>query len=91
MEESLPNDSTPAETYLVGFLIVNVVGLRYYQGTISGRELVGLVREDSNPYDGNAIKVLNMMSVQVGHIERSAAAVLSPLLDAGLITIEGTC
>ncbi|KAL8460066.1 hypothetical protein ACS0TY_031833 [Phlomoides rotata] len=89
MEENDAVDSSPAESYMVGFLIVNVVGLRYYQGTISGRELVGLVREELNPYDGNAIRVLNMMSVQVGHIERSAAAVLSPLLDAGLITIEG--
>ncbi|KAL8460049.1 hypothetical protein ACS0TY_031821 [Phlomoides rotata] len=92
MEENDADDSSPAESYMVGFLIVNVVGLRYYQGTISNRELVGLVHEELNPYDGNAIRVLNMMSVQVGHIERSAAAVLSPLLDAGLITIEvGSC
>lgn len=93
---SPPNDAvddgsspSPAETFLVGFVIVNVVGLRYYQGTISGREMVGLVRDELNPYDENAIKVLNIMSVQVGYIERSAAAVLSPLIDAHLITIEG--
>lgn len=80
----------PAETYLAGFVIANVVGLRYYEGTISGREMVGLVREELNPHDPNAIKVLNMRSVQVGHLERSAAAVLSPLIDRGLITVEGS-
>ncbi|KAK4392533.1 chromatin subfamily A member 3-like 1 [Sesamum angolense] len=78
-----------AESLMVGFMIVNVVGLRHYSGTISGRELVGLVRDELNPYDGNAIKVLNMRSVQVGYLDRSAAAVLSPLIDGRLITIEG--
>ncbi|KAG8367814.1 hypothetical protein BUALT_Bualt16G0111800 [Buddleja alternifolia] len=93
---SPPNDAVDAssslsqsETFMVGFLVVNVVGLRHYQGTISGREIVGLVRDELNPYDENAIKVLNMRSVQVGYIERFVAAVLSPLIDAGLITIEG--
>ncbi|PIN15660.1 DNA helicase [Handroanthus impetiginosus] len=80
---------SPDETFLVGFVIVNVVGLRHYQGKISGREMVGLVRESWNPHDENAIKVLNMRSVQVGYIERSAASVLSPLIDSHLITIEG--
>ncbi|KAL0428452.1 UNVERIFIED_CONTAM: chromatin subfamily A member 3-like 1 [Sesamum latifolium] len=74
---------------MVGFVIINVVGLRHYSGTINGRELVGLVRDELNPYDGNAIKVLNMRSVQVGYLDRAAAAVLSPLIDGRLITIEG--
>ncbi|KAH6772211.1 DNA/RNA helicase protein [Perilla frutescens var. hirtella] len=78
-----------ADTFLVGFVIVNVVGLRYYQGTISGREIVGLVRDELNPHDENAIKVLNMLSVQVGYIDRAAAAVLSPLIDSGSINVEG--
>lgn len=81
--------STSTDTYLVGFVIVNVVGLQYYQGRISGREMVGLVREELNPYDENAIKVLNTRTVQVGHIERGAAAVLSPLIDDHSITVEG--
>ncbi|KAG6421617.1 hypothetical protein SASPL_118174 [Salvia splendens] len=78
-----------ADTFLVGFVIVNVVGLRYYHGTISGREIVGLVRDELNPHDENAIKVLNMLSVQVGFIERAAAAVLSPLIDSRSISVEG--
>ncbi|XP_042482056.1 putative SWI/SNF-related matrix-associated actin-dependent regulator of chromatin subfamily A member 3-like 1 [Macadamia integrifolia] len=85
----LGSSSSSSETYMVGFVIVHIVGLQYYTGRISGREMVGLVREPLNPYDSNAIKVLNTRSIQVGHIDRSSAAVLSPLLDANLITIEG--
>ncbi|KAJ4972310.1 hypothetical protein NE237_005409 [Protea cynaroides] len=83
------SSSSSSETYMVGFVIVNIVGLQYYAGRISGREMVGLVREPLNPYDGNAIKVLNTRSVQVGHVERLSAAVLSPLIDANLIAVEG--
>ncbi|KAJ4850145.1 hypothetical protein Tsubulata_000625, partial [Turnera subulata] len=77
------------ETYMVGFVLANIVGLKYYSGRITGRELVGLIREPLNPYDGNAIKVLDTLSVQVGHIERSVAAVLSPLIDSYRVTVEG--
>ncbi|PKU75436.1 Putative SWI/SNF-related matrix-associated actin-dependent regulator of chromatin subfamily A member 3-like 1 [Dendrobium catenatum] len=65
-----------SDSYLIVFVIANIVGLRYYSGTINGRELVGLVREPLNPYDPNAMKVLNSSAVQVGHIERTVAAVL---------------
>ncbi|KAJ4832890.1 hypothetical protein Tsubulata_026349 [Turnera subulata] len=77
------------ETYMVGFVLANIVGLKYYSGRITGLELVGFVREPLNPYDGNAIKVLNTLSVQVGHIERSVAAALSPLIDSHRVTVEG--
>ncbi|CAL1352250.1 unnamed protein product [Linum trigynum] len=83
-------DSQPSnESYLVGYVIANIVGLRYYDGRITGRELVGLVREPTNPYDQNAIRVLNIRSIQVGHIEKTVAAVLAPLIDAGTIVVEG--
>ncbi|CAL9760025.1 unnamed protein product [Musa acuminata subsp. burmannicoides] len=86
-----PPPTTPgasSDAVLVGFVIANIVGLRYYTGTISGREMVGLVREPLNPYDPNAIKVLNTRTVQVGHIERAAAAALAPLLDSCLVSVE---
>jgi SWI/SNF-related matrix-associated actin-dependent regulator of chromatin subfamily A3 len=38
----------------------------------------------------NAIAVQNIGRTQVGHIPRQTAAKLAPLLDAGLITVEGT-
>ncbi|KAJ0098771.1 hypothetical protein Patl1_21139 [Pistacia atlantica] len=74
---------------MLGFVIANIVGLQHYSGTISGREMVGLVRQPLNPYDSNAIKVLNTRTLQVGHIERSVASVLSPLIDARMIHVEG--
>ncbi|KAJ0042722.1 hypothetical protein Pint_18500 [Pistacia integerrima] len=77
------------DSYMLGFVIANIVGLQYYSGTISGREMVGLVRQPLNPYDSNAIKVLNTRTLQVGHIERSVASVLSPLIDAQMIHVEG--
>lgn len=82
-------DDNISERYLVGFVIANIVGLKYYSGRINGRELVGLIREPSNLYDENAIRVLNTRSVQVGHIERAVAAVLSPLIDSHKILVEG--
>ncbi|KAK3218076.1 hypothetical protein Dsin_012046 [Dipteronia sinensis] len=78
-----------SETYMVGFVICNIVGLQHYSGTINGREMVGLVREPLNRFDKNAIKVINRRSLQVGHIERSVAAVLSPLIDNCTIRVEG--
>jgi SWI/SNF-related matrix-associated actin-dependent regulator of chromatin subfamily A3 len=37
----------------------------------------------------NAIAVQNIGHTQVGHIPRQMAAKLAPLIDAGLITVEG--
>lgn len=81
--------SSSSETYLVGFVLVNIVGLQYYTGSISGREMVGLVREPLNTHDENAIRVLNTRGVQVGYIERNSARVLSPLIDSNSIAVEG--
>jgi len=38
----------------------------------------------------NAIAVQNIGRTQVGHMPRQMAAKLAPLIDAGLITVEGT-
>ncbi|KAL4203337.1 hypothetical protein AMTRI_Chr01g127380 [Amborella trichopoda] len=88
-ENGLESMASTSETFMVGFVIVNIVGLKHYTGTINGREMVGLVREPLNPYDPNAIKVLNMRGQQVGYIERDSAKVLSPLIDESFITAEG--
>uniref|UniRef100_A0A5B7BKV5 SWI/SNF-related matrix-associated actin-dependent regulator of chromatin subfamily A member 3-like 1 n=1 Tax=Davidia involucrata TaxID=16924 RepID=A0A5B7BKV5_DAVIN len=81
--------SQSSETFMLGFVIVNITGLQYFSGTISGREMVSLAREPSNSQDPNAITVLNTRTVQVGYIERSAASVLAPMMDANMITLEG--
>lgn len=88
-QDSQTLSSSSSETYMLGFVIANIVGLQYYSGTISGREMVGLVREPLNPYDSNAIRVLNTRTVQVGHVERTVSAVLAPLIDDNMIAIEG--
>lgn len=47
-----------------------------------------LVREPSNPYDRNAIAVDGLLwgrrVGQVGHLPREVAAILAPLMDAGM-------
>ncbi|CAH9127549.1 unnamed protein product [Cuscuta epithymum] len=87
--EPVSEENDAGELYLVGFLTANVVGLRFYSGKVNGGEVVNLVRQPLNVYDSNAIQVLNIRSQQVGHIEASAAKVISPLVDSGVITIEG--
>lgn len=91
VSDAADSGGTPSQvdTLLVGFVIVNIVGIQYYEGTISGREVVGLVRDELNPHDENAIKVLNMQAVQVGYIERAVAAVLAPLIDSRSVNVEG--
>ncbi|KAA8517920.1 hypothetical protein F0562_015392 [Nyssa sinensis] len=81
--------SQTSETCILGFVIVNIVGLQYFSGTISGREMVSLVREPLSSHGPNAIMVRNTRAVEVGYIELSAARVLAPLIDANLISIEG--
>ena len=38
----------------------------------------------------NAIWALNINKIQVGHVPRAIAAKLTPLLDQGKVTVEGT-
>ncbi|BFG37747.1 hypothetical protein CerSpe_240210 [Prunus speciosa] len=81
--------SSSSDTRLLGFVIADIVGIQWYLGTISGQEMVVLVREPLNFQDSNAIKVFNTTTVQVGHIERRVAAALAPLIDSSLIAVEG--
>ncbi|KIP02391.1 hypothetical protein PHLGIDRAFT_297330 [Phlebiopsis gigantea 11061_1 CR5-6] len=67
----------------------NVVGIQYYEGLVGPGEEVTLVREPTNKYDRNAIKVVNIGRNQVGHIPREVAARLAPLMDRREITVEG--
>ncbi|GJE94457.1 SNF2 family N-terminal domain-containing protein [Phanerochaete sordida] len=67
----------------------NIVGVQYYKGMVGPGEEVRLLREPHNQYDRNAIKVVNIGGQQVGHVPRTDAARLAPLLDRGDITVEG--
>ena len=61
-------------------LYCKIVGIRYYRGVAHPGEYVTLVREPSNPYDSNAVRVVNMGGEKVGHVKRELAAILSPLM-----------
>lgn len=46
-------------------------------------ERVKLVREPSNPYDSNCIRVVSARGVQIGNISRQAAEWMAERLDRG--------
>ncbi|KIO29735.1 hypothetical protein M407DRAFT_226612 [Tulasnella calospora MUT 4182] len=66
-----------------------IVGVRYYTGMVGAGELVSVVREPTNQYDRNAIRVLNASGTQVGHLPRTVAAKLAPLMDQSRVSVEG--
>ncbi|KAK1869862.1 hypothetical protein I4F81_012327 [Pyropia yezoensis] len=74
------DDASDDDVHL-GAVACSIVGMRYYQGVVHQGEWVELVREPSNPYDANAIRVENMARVQVGHISRGEAFYLAPFMD----------
>lgn len=65
----------------LGFFNSKIVGCRYYPGHARMGEFVTLVREPTNPYDANAIRVLNQAGTQIGHIPRNVALGLAKLMD----------
>ncbi|KAF9881739.1 hypothetical protein CkaCkLH20_00885 [Colletotrichum karsti] len=75
---------------LYGNLDTKIVGVRYYNGYASQGEVVVCLREPSNPYDRNAIRVCNVMGDQIGHIPRKVAEKLAPYVDNEDIALEGT-
>ena len=84
-EELEPTKEEDDESNVVCFgnVELKVVGIQHYDGVVSKREQLRLVREPLNPYDRNAIRVDNQSREQVGHVSRQQASVLAPLLDRG--------
>ncbi|KAK0485859.1 SNF2 family N-terminal domain-containing protein [Armillaria novae-zelandiae] len=91
MDETLVVDEIPEEPAdeLYCTMRTNVVGLQYYNGLVGSGEEVIIQRDVNNMYDVNAVRVLNIGRVQVGHVPRAVAAKLAPLIDRRLITCEG--
>lgn len=56
---------------------------------VNNNEMVALEREPHNKYDRNAIKVVNVVRQQVGHIKRELASALAPIMDSGWVRLEG--
>lgn len=82
-----------------GFMRTDIVGVKHYSGQVAIDERVKLVREPHNQYcllfeakfryDSNAIGVLNLSGIQVGHIPRRVAGNLAPFLDRSQLQING--
>ncbi|KZT19055.1 hypothetical protein NEOLEDRAFT_1142558 [Neolentinus lepideus HHB14362 ss-1] len=87
LEDDAPDEESRDELYCT--MGTSIVGVQYYKGLVGHGEEVRLVREPQNRYDRNAIQVKNISGIQVGHIPRQTAASLAPLLDEGLVTVEG--
>ena len=85
----IQSDDTRSPVELYGTFDNNIVGVRYYNGVITPGEMVLCRREPQNPYDGNAIRVDNVMRIQVGHLPRTIASRLAPLIDNNDIVLEG--
>lgn len=74
---------------LYSILNTKVVGIRFYNGRFGTGEYVKVKREPQNPYDGNAIRIDNVMNDQIGHIGRDLAAKLAALMDSQQLLVEG--
>ncbi|KAJ5657727.1 uncharacterized protein N7484_001376 [Penicillium longicatenatum] len=83
------DESSPSSSMLYGNLETKIVGVRFYNGIATPGEHVILKREPHNQYDPNAIRVDNIMGIQVGHIGRGIAAKLAPYIDSKDLHVEG--
>lgn len=75
-------------THPIGTLKSKIVGVQYYRGHVTFGEMVTLQREPTNQYDANAIRVVNVSGVQIGHIPRTVASKLAPFMDSRRILCE---
>ncbi|KAG9003678.1 hypothetical protein FRB93_010899 [Tulasnella sp. JGI-2019a] len=87
--DDLDQDETEDQDEVYATVPSKVVGVQYYTGMVGTGELVSVVREPTNKYDRNAIRILNATGIQVGHIPRTVAFRLAPLMDKNLISVEG--
>ncbi|KAF8429565.1 helicase SWR1 [Tirmania nivea] len=68
----LTQNDDKEESVWIGSFLLNAVGIRYYSGVATPGE----------QYDRNAIQVLSVVRVQIGHLPKEKAAKLSPMMDA---------
>nr|CAB3267349.1 transcription termination factor 2-like [Phallusia mammillata] len=83
------NSSILFDEIYFGFINASIVGVRYYSGMVSNREMVSLQRQPDNAYDCNAVQVNNVRGQQVGHIKRDLAKAMAPLMDNSMTRVEG--
>ncbi|KAJ7555458.1 hypothetical protein O6H91_05G038900 [Diphasiastrum complanatum] len=88
-DDTNKEDDIPEELYLVGYAQVSVLGLQYYDGTVTDNEMVQLIGEPHNPHNSNLIWVNYIRGERVGYKERYKACYLAALVDQKLVVIEG--
>ena len=72
---------------LLGSIPTWIVGRRYYHAAPEADRELRCERQPDNPHDADAIAVYGASGGQVGHLPRSDAAYLAPLLDRGAIRL----
>lgn len=73
-----------ATDFLTRVVAVNYDGRLFHLQRLHEGERLYLIREKDNPYDPNAIRVLNTFGDTLGYLRRTLAAVLAPQVDQGL-------
>ena len=75
----------------LGYHVETVVGIRHGDPEgVSNGTVLALVREPTNPYDSNAVRV-ERGAKKVGYIRAPFAKRLSPVLDGGAGDVEVHC
>ncbi|KAK4964870.1 hypothetical protein LTR66_012223 [Elasticomyces elasticus] len=88
--QSLLDSANGSENLILyGTLDTKIVGVRYYEGYATPGEHIMVRREPENPYDSNAIRIVNVRGEQIGHIPRTVASKLAQYIDNRWLAIEG--
>ncbi|KNE54399.1 hypothetical protein AMAG_00371 [Allomyces macrogynus ATCC 38327] len=66
----------------------NVVGIQNYYGFVEEGDDVVLLRDPENQFDPHAIRVDNVLEIQVGFLPASVAKVLGPLIEGNRIQTQ---
>ena len=81
---------TSQHEVLLGEVAINLAGMQYCRAVPVAGEKVHFEREPDNPHDRKAIRVENEDFAKVGYLPRQVASWLTPLIDQGIVYIDGT-
>lgn len=87
-EEEITGETDDDTLTQYGTMSSKVVGCQYYRGHATIGEFAIVRREPSNPYDSNAIQILNVLGAQIGHLGRGVASKLAPFMDDRSVFLE---
>ena len=82
--------TTSENEVLLGEITVTLAGTQYCDAAAEAGDKVHFEREPDNTHDRNAIRVENEDFAKIGYVPRQTAAWLTPLIDQGLVYVDGT-